>query len=405
MFRLESTPNQLELDIKIKKRGNPNFKPIWQNETKVIRVPKIYAEKCKELCKDWELGNDSTPSTPSNSAIAELPASAINLDPQRFQYKIVHNSNSGSTGSLNTVTQWNGDLAGLILVWLDPSNGLTYCINGHNRLSLAKKLGINNVAVRYINASTAKQARIIGAMANIGDGKGTVLDGAKLIREAGLTSHDLKSYGINLSDSIASKAIAIANLTAVLFDRVISGELEINIAAVIGDLEDQDQQLALWELIKSKSNITQETLSELVETVKHSNSITSTTSTLFGLETFSESLAIERAELQAYITKTLRKRSRLFNLASKRSNAEILAAAGNEIDTTSSKDNHSRSVSELDLFNQFKNLSGEISDTINDYAAKLKGKNKAAIKQQCLTAITTILESHITSNDNSLLIA
>lgn len=387
--------DQLELPIKTSTRGNPNFKPIWREDTKPVRVPTRYAAAVKDICKQWQLEEHSTSTSTntSTSNVDEIPTNSIKCDPDRFQFKMLHDSTSGSSGSLKGIKAWNPDLAGLILVWEDQ--GEIFVVNGHNRLNLAKKLGVTKIAVRFINADNHKQARIIGAMANIAEGNGTAIDAAKLIKDTGLTIDEIKDYGINLNSKLASDGINLANLDGGLFNKVITGDIEVKIGIAIGSVP-LAKQWELWELIKKRGqNISSDSLNELIDTVNSASESASNSVTLFGNELMVESNAIERAELMAYVTKSLKKQSRLFNAASKPINADILSSANNQIDTATSADRFQDTMTDLELFNQFKNVASDISSLLNHYADQLKtGKNKSKIKQQCLNAISNALSSY-----------
>ena len=393
-LRLEKQDTQLELPIKVIKRGNPNFTPIWKEKTKVVRVPARFKDAVKDICKQWQL-EESNSTSSRTSKVTEIPIKDIKCDPSRFQFKLLHDSNSGSSGSLKGIKQWNPDLAGLILVWEDQQDGSIYVINGHNRLNLASKLGVEMIAVRFISASNAKQARIIGAMANIAEGNGSAIDAAKLIRDTGLTIDEIKDYGINLKSKLANDGLNLSNLDSGLFEKVLTGEIEINVGIAIGSVS-LDRQWQLWELIKKRGqSLTNETLTELIETVNSASNSSSNSVTLFGNELMVESNALERAELQSYIVKSLKKQSRLFNAASKPSNADILSSANNNIDTATSADRYESTMTDLELFNQFKNVASDISTILNRYADQLKtGKGKSKIKQNCLNEITAALSGY-----------
>ena len=92
-----------------------------------------------------------------------LNSDLIHFDPGRFQYKIHQtDTTTGAVGSLAGVRKWDPELGGVIQVWKDPHNNKTYVVNGHNRLDLAKKLGVEKVAVRYLDAKDHEQARAKG---------------------------------------------------------------------------------------------------------------------------------------------------------------------------------------------------------------------------------------------------
>src|SRR5207253_1802522 len=96
------------------------------------------------------------------------------------------------------VAKWNPDLGGILLVWHDPADKKTYVINGHHRLDIAKKLGADNVVVRYINAKDAEEARSKGALTNIAEGHGTAVDAAKWMRDTHNTLEDMAKEGVSV---------------------------------------------------------------------------------------------------------------------------------------------------------------------------------------------------------------
>ena len=73
---------------------------------------------------------------------------------------------------LHGVKNWNPESAGVISVWRDPENGKTFVVNGHHRLDLANRLGVEKVTARYIDAPDAATARMKGAITNIAEGPG-----------------------------------------------------------------------------------------------------------------------------------------------------------------------------------------------------------------------------------------
>ncbi|WP_146141216.1 hypothetical protein [Stenomitos frigidus] len=100
---------------------------------------------------------------PAIGQLAQVSTSSIKLDPERFQYKVVHGK-AGETGSLTGVKKWDPDIAGIVQVWHDPQDGQDYAVNGHNRAALANRLQVPTLDVRYIHAKDATEARSIGAL-------------------------------------------------------------------------------------------------------------------------------------------------------------------------------------------------------------------------------------------------
>lgn len=309
---------------------------------------------------------------PKPGDVLDVSVDTLNFDPNRFQYKLVHGS-TGSSGSLTGVQKWDANLAGVIQVWEDPANGKTYVINGHNRATLAKNLGAEKVTVRYLDVANASEARATGALTNIAEGRGNALDAAKFFRDTGINAEDLKAKGIPMKEKIATDGIALANLDDSLFSRVIDGDLPQERATVIGGSGlSHDEQRSLSNLIDSqKKTLTNEVISELIDVVKSSSSESGTQQSLFGIETVTQNLAIEKAQLQSQIRKRLSREKKLFGTVGKSTTAQELAKAGNQIDVEQSKAISQQASVTLGVFDQLKNVSGPVSALINEAAKRM----------------------------------
>ena len=116
----QSVQGSLDLGVK-SRRGNPKFMPKWKTKTKTkaVRIPDRYADQVLEICREWEdegwipegLEDENIFDTvtlinapvenlvefPSRSelpikapqGIHDFPVSELELDPKRFQYKII----------------------------------------------------------------------------------------------------------------------------------------------------------------------------------------------------------------------------------------------------------------------------------------------------------------------------
>ena len=188
--------------------------------------------------------------------IASVDPQKIEVDPKRFQYKLSGaNTKSGTVGSLKGVKKWDANLAGIIQVWADPSDKKVYVVNGHNRLELEKKLGVPQRPARFLDAKTAKEARAIGALTNIAEGRGNARDAAKFFRDSGISREDLEKRGIPLREKIATDGLALSRLSDGLFDQVVQGQLPESRAVIVGEkLKDQTQQEALVKFSRSQSH-------------------------------------------------------------------------------------------------------------------------------------------------------
>lgn len=341
-------------------------------------------EKIKSLQKEAKNKPTKSPTTiaPVAGNIGDFPVDQIQADPKRFQYKILGQlTKSGSVGSLGDVQKWDKNLAGIVQVWNDPADGKTYVINGHNRLSKAKELGVKEVTVRFIDAPDAASARAIGALTNIAEGRGTPLDAAKFMRDTGLTSKDMIDKGIPMRDKVADEGAALAGLSDKIFNKAIQGEITLDKAVVIGKsgLKPDSDQDALFDLIEKKKQITPEVLNELIDIVRSSSSRTTSQMTLFGAEEITESLAIEKAQVQSNLRERLLKDKRLFSVVGKSVNARQLERGGNIIDVEKSSEISQAASQGLRFFDDFKNISGPLSKMINEAAERI-AKGESATK-------------------------
>ena len=398
---------ELNLGVPSRKVGNPNFAAKWMSATAAIRLPKRFIDKAITFCQQLEKGQNpievrETIKYIENTrevipvetiGIRDVAIESLRVDPKRFQYKLIHGA-TGSTGSLSGIQNWNTVLAGIVMVWIDPIDGIPYVVNGHNRYALAKKLGIERITVRFLECETAKEARQIGAMANIAEGRGSSIDAAKLFRDTGWDKLNLEVAGISLKERIASDGLALAKLEDTLFDKTVHGEIPTDWAIAIGEkLTDHGKQIELWKLLqKERRKISVETISELAEIVASAGSQEYSEMTLFGLEVTTHYLAIEKAELQAWINQRLKRDAKLFNSTSK--NAQTLKKGNNQIDKTTSQEIADRAEIAYTIFNELKNLSGPVSEAINNAAAKMSSTNNSVhIKEDLYTYILSLADN------------
>ena len=349
------------------------------------KPPAIAAQKATKSNKK-QADSQGYQKTSLAGTLTELSPSDVLADPKRFQYKIIgEHTTTGEVGSLSGVKKFDPNLSGIIQVWQDPADGKTYVVNGHNRLALANKLGADKVAVRYLDVKDAQEARAVGALTNIAEGRGNALDAAKFFKDSGLTKADLDAKGIPMREKIATDGIALSKLEGSLFRKVIDGDISVERGAIIGGSGlDDAQQRSLVDLInkqpKSK-NITNEVISELVQTVSASGSKSQFTLDLFGGSTSTVTNALERASLQATIRKKLSTDKKLFGTVAKTKAAQQLASVGNVINTGASKQVSDDAALTLNVFDKLKNVSGPISQKINKAADDIiAGGNKKQIQ-------------------------
>ena len=333
--------------------------------------------------------------------IASVDPSKIEVDPKRFQYKLAgSNTASGTVGSLRGVKKWDANLAGIVQVWADPSNKKVYVVNGHNRLELEKKLGVPQRPARFLEAKTAKEARAIGALTNIAEGRGNAKDAAKFFRDSGISKEDLEKRGIPLREKIATDGLAMSRLSDGLFNQVVQGELPESRAVIIGDkLKDRSQQEALVKLIakeeKRGRKITNDVIEELADMTSTAPKQQGETNllTMLGFDPDERSLSIEKAQVSASIKRQLNKDKKLFGTVGKGVNARQLKRGGNQINVEESAQISQNASTTLTLFEKQKNNAGKIDNILNESAKRLAdGESREKVTNEARKAIEEHLQ-------------
>lgn len=324
-----------------------------------------------------------------------LAVKDICVDSKRFQYKIAAR-HDGSVGSLAGVSAWNFAAEGVLDVWLDPQDGLYYVVNGHNRLARAKDLGIQNLPCKLLPASSDREARELGAIANIASGCGTALDAARFFRDGQWDKQRCKRYGIRLSQTVASNGLAIAKLCQELFDQALSGRLSEKRAAIIGHAGlSEAQQLALIAAIRDREasghDVSDDQLRELASLAKIAASHTTEQTSLFGTETLTHSLIFETAMVQSEIRSLLASSKRIYRTAVR--GAVTLESSGvATVDADLGASLADRAQSALAVFDREKLLAGPISQAIKQAAVAIaQGNDKAPTIATAYDAVINLL--------------
>ena len=157
-------------------------------------------------------------------------------------------------------------------------------------------------------------------------------------------------------------------------------------------LPDHAEQKALLNLVESQERkgerITNDTIRELADFVTGSGKRTETTASLFGDQQIEKSLALEKAEVSAYIKQQLAKDRKLFGYVSNDARATELARAGNKLDTDKNRSIAESAAQAEAVYDKLKTFAGPINQALQSAAEKLaEGKDPNAAKQEAYTAI------------------
>ena len=379
----------------------PNTRTVGQSETTdTQQVPTIVREESRTNSRTFANGGQpptGVRTTKSGHWVGgtTLQASDLSVDPARFQYKISGiDPKTGVTKELSAVKKFNPLLAGQLLVWHDPEDGKTYVVNGHHRAELAQRSPHwdedetgwgwhGELNVQYIPAMNAKEARAMGALANIAEGRGTATDAAKFMRDTGAGVDDLASRGISLSGRIAADAPSLAGLHPTVFQSLTNGMTTEGRALAIGRyLSDADLQHKLFQEIQKKERssgakeIPDSHVSEMAREMDLAGKTKVSTGQkgLFGddAEDWSESLIFQRADLKAALRRELSAEKSTFRAVSTDARVARISGAGeNKLDTETNRSRAESAGEALWAFDKLANAKGELSDAIQQHADQL----------------------------------
>ena len=313
--------------------------------------------------------------------VATIPVENIAVDPKRFQFKEAGQlTRTGQSGSLSDTDVFNADLANVISVWRDPADNKTYVVNGHNRLARAVRANRGSINVRFMDAASASEARLKGAMQNIAEGNGTPIDAAKIMRESAMSSEDMVAQGMPKSGAIFAKAAPLAKLPDELFNQVARGDMTIDIGAAIGSSGAEEQVMRdlasaakrkKWSAAKTAEAASIARFAQ-VESVDDPNAL--------GLPGFDQLLSSDfskQLEVRVAIRGQLRAEINALSAAASTKKAGYLEQAGNVIDVEASGAARASAQQGEAVFNRLANMSGPLSDLITELAAEVKGNKRA----------------------------
>jgi len=315
-----------------------------------------------------------------------LPTSEILAAPDVFQYKGGVNESGEQIGnSLSGVERWDPNAENIIQVWRSPEDGQTYVVNGHNRLAAAKRMGIPSMRVEYLDAPTAAEARLQGAISNVSDGKGTVFDAAKLAREYGITdTAQLKALGKPGASGFWKDGIALGRLPEDVFTAAVNEQIPLRRAVIIGEsgVDEETMRSAYRYLVQQgPDNVKEGTLREMLAMAGRSpaNSSVDQPDILTGTQweqSFNQGL-LAKADLASSVRLMLSKEKKLFGTVGRQ--AGQIERVG-QVDAGAAKDISGEASRALAIFDQLKYETGPVGDLLNEGTQRvLAGEQPAAV--------------------------
>ena len=315
----------------------------------------------------------------------------IGTAPLVFQYKGGTNEAGEQIGnSLEGLERWDPSAEGIIQVWRDNNGeigpaGQAYVVNGHNRLAAARRMGIPSLRVEYLDAPTAAEARLQGAVANVSAGSGTVFDAAKLAREYGITDEaQLKALGKPGASGFWKDGIALGRLPEDVFTAAVNEQIPMRRAVIIGGSgggEETMRSAYRYLVQQGPDSVTEGRLRQMMAMAARSPAASSAdqpdllTGTEWGQQFNAGMLA--KADLAQAVEQMLKREKKLFGTVGR--SAGQIERVG-QVDAAAAKEISSEASRAFDLFDQMKFETGPIGDLLNDNVSRVvSGQNAAEV--------------------------
>jgi hypothetical protein len=357
----------------------------------VAATQRLQSEAAKEVVTAPEVaavpqGQLPGMNQPAYEQVATVPTGDVAAAPKVFQYKAEGQTATGRSGSLAEENVYDPRYGGVISVWRDTQGelgapGQIYVVNGHNRLELANRSGFPVVNVQYIDAPTAADARMTGALQNIKDDKGTAIDAAKIFRDTGMSVEDLRLQNVNLNGKLAAEGVALSRIPQWLFDKTATGDLPTAKAVALGSAEGVDDAIisdVAKQAIAGKWSA--EKIVQAMQEAKFASTATAPVEgTLPGFEDmFKTTNVVNLIDIRTAAYKQLSVEMRALAAASQTKNTSYLEAAGNAINVEGSQAARKMAAEAVAVFNRVTGYEGPVRDLLNELAGQLpEGANRS----------------------------
>lgn len=328
------------------------------------------------------------------AALADIDPLQLHVDAKTFQFKGGGDA-EGVTGALRDVERFDRRLAGVALIW-ERADGRQFIADGHQRVGLARRaiaagqdpaeVRINGFVLREADGVTAVDARRMAAIKNMAEGSGSAIDAAKILRDVGPAGEAMLPP-LPPRSALVRQARGLAQLGDDEFMSVVNGAVDPNVGAMVGAATaDPKLQSAMIQVLKRAQPANEIQARGIIEQVKTQGVETRTTSDLFGEQSFTESLYLERAQVLDAALKLAREDKQVFgNLV--RNEERIAGAGSNQLDRAA---NLARQQEASDATTQITiraNAKGALSEALSEAARRVReGAKPGTVAQAFLTA-------------------
>jgi len=335
---------------------------------------------------------------PSYSQVRETPVADIDTDPVRLQFKAAGQGKGkrGVSGSLKDAKSYDPLFGKIVSVWRDPETGRLLVVNGHNRLDLARRSGVQNILTWEIDAPNADMARAIGAMENIAEGQGTAWDAAKIMRDMGIDGEEMARRNIDVTKGVAEKGVALSRLPQEIFEQGATGKLSLEKAVALGSVKLDDVVVRDVAAQAAKKGWPADKILQAMQEAKFAQTAEVTGGgVLPGFEDmFKTSNFDQLLDIRTEAFKALREEMVALTSVSREGRRGILEAAGNVVDVAGSQAARGQAAIAVEIFDRVTGYTGPVRDLLNEMAALVGPKRSAkAIVTENLERLRAAIEA------------
>jgi len=335
-----------------------------------------------------------------NSQIYSYKPNELLVDAELFQFK-AGGDVMGVTERLQGVTSWDPIKANTAIVF-EFADGKTFIADGHQRLALAQRLQaadptqdiqINAFRLREVDGFTPAEARAVAAGKNLAEGSGTLLDAAKILRDAPELIKSLPPRSV-----FVRQAQDLSDLSEPAFMAVVNDIVPPNMASLVGRyIRNPDEQLSILNLLRrlEPANLTQ--AEQIVLQARDAGfAKAAEQGGLFGDQVLAESLFLERAKILDRSIKEIRKDKVLFETLVK--NATEIEEAGNTLAKLTNQQKEEIYGKAIAIIQANANTKGTISESLTRAAQAWK-ETGGAKAQDIVRDFTESVRRSIESGD------
>lgn len=335
---------------------------------------------------------------PSYSQVRETPVTEIDTDPTRLQFKAAGQGKGkrGVSGSLKDAKSYDPLFGKIVSVWRDPETGRLLVVNGHNRLDLARRSGVETILTWEIDAPTAEQARAIGAMENIAEGQGTAWDAAKIMRDMGIDGEEMARRNIDVTKGVAQKGVALSRLPQEIFEQGATGKLSLEKAVALGSVKLDDVVVRDVAAQAAKKGWPADKILQAMQEAKFAQTAEATGGgVLPGFEDMFKTSNFEQLlDIRTEAFKALREEMVALTSVAREGRRGILEAAGNVVDVAGSQAARGQAAVAVEIFDRVTGYTGPVRDLLNEMAALVGPKRSAkAIVTENLERLRAAIEA------------